>query len=198
MPKTIGIAGVVVYEENQSGYATRATTTGNLDVTASKYAVDCKLFDSTTEIEYYNTGTVAVPVWTAKEQIETISLTAAQIISMYTTAELVVPAVAGRSIVVDEVIFDLTGTATQFTGGGVVGVQYKNTANGAGTLVHADIAASVVQNATGRIITKRIAVDLSSVAIADIDGQGLYISNKTAVFATGTGVASVICRYHLV
>ena len=198
MPKTINIAGVVVYEENQDGYATRATTTGNIDTTTLKYAAGCILKDTTNNIVYRNTGTVASPVWTSETQTIKVSLTAAQIISMYTTAELVVQAVAGRTIIVDDVILDLTATSTQFTGGGVVGVQYKSTANGAGTLVHADIAASVVTGATGRIITKRIAVDLSSVAIADIDAQGLYISNKTAVFAAGTGTAEITVVYRLI
>ena len=117
---------------------------------------------------------------------------------MYTTAQEIIPAVPGKSIIVEDVIFDLTGTATQFTGGGVVGVQYKNTANGAGQLAHADIAASVVTGATAQIITRRRGGELSSIAIADIKSIGLYISNKTAVFAAGTGTANVTVKYRLI
>ena len=127
-----------------------------------------------------------------------VDLTAAQIIAMYTTAVEIVPVIAGKAIYVQSVNFDVTGTATQFTGGGVVGVQYDDTANGAGTLTHADIAATVVQGATALVHTFRIPVVLSAVATAAIVGKGLYISNKTAVFAAGTGTAKVTVRYYAI
>jgi hypothetical protein len=100
--------------------------------------------------------------------------------------------------VLDSFVFDLTGTATQFTGGGVVNLQYKNTANGAGTTLHADIAATVITSATARVITQRIPKDLSATATADITGQGVFIGAKTADFATGTGTAICKVNYHLV
>ena len=124
-----------------------------------------------------------------------VELTAAKIISMYTTSELILAAISGKAIYVQSVNFDITGTATQFTGGGVIGVQYDSTANGAGTLTTANIAASVVTGATGLVHTNRIPVDLSAVATASIVGKGLYIGNKTAVFAAGTGTAKVTVRY---
>lgn len=127
-----------------------------------------------------------------------VNLTAAQIIAMYTTPVVVVPAITGKSIYVDSVDFDITGTATQFTGGGVVNVQYANTANGAGTAAHADIAATVVTGATALVHTHRIPKDLSAIATASIKGIGLYISNKTGVFATGTGTAKVTVRYYAI
>lgn len=198
MPKTIGIAGVTVYETDESGYAVLARTSGNLDTTASKYAVGCKMTDSTTGIEYINYGTVAAPAWGSAQQIRIVSLTAAQINGMAAAPVEVIPAVAGKAIILDDMVLDLTGTATQFANGGVVNLQYKNTATGAGTTLHADIAASVVTGATGRIITERVAKDLSSIATADITGIGVYISNKTAAFITGTGTARVIARYHLI
>ena len=76
-------------------------------------------------------------------------LTAAQIIAMYAAPIEVVPAVSGKAIFVESVEFDITRTSTQFTGGGVVNLQLANTANGAGTKVHADIAASVVTGTAG-------------------------------------------------
>jgi hypothetical protein len=131
-------------------------------------------------------------------QYKEVSLTAAQIIALYTTSVEVIPAVAGKIIVLDSFVFDLTGTATQFTGGGVVNLQYDSTANGAGTTLHADIAATVVTGATGRVITHRIPKDLSAVATASITGKGVYIGAKTAVFAAGTGTAVCKVSYHLV
>lgn len=128
-----------------------------------------------------------------------VPLTAAEIIAMYTTPKLVVPAVSGKAIVVDSVEFIITRTATAFTGGGVVSVQYNSTANGAGTSVQAStIAASVVTGAAGTTYTTRPPATLSDVALASIQGIGLYISNATAVFATGTGTATVRVTYRLV
>jgi hypothetical protein len=213
MPKTNGVDGVVVYDEDQNGYALRATINNSsaaLPTTASKFALGCVLVDFITGKSYYNSGTVAVPSWNSISEVTSaevaqdvqkvleVSLSAANIIVMYTTAVEVVPAVAGKAIIVDDIVLDLTGTATQFTGGGVVGVQYKNTANGAGQMVHANIAASVVTGATARIITHRVGADISSIATANIVGQGLFISNKTAVFANGTGTAKLILRYHTI
>ena len=128
-----------------------------------------------------------------------VPLTAANIIAMYTTPVLVVPAVSNKAIVVDSVSFIITRTATAFTGGGVVSVQYNSTANGAGTSVQAStIAATVVTGAAGTTYSTRPPATLSDVATASINGIGLYISNATAVFATGTGTATVKVTYRLV
>lgn len=118
--------------------------------------------------------------------------------SMYATPIQVVAAVTGKAIFVDSVEFDITRTSTAFTGGGVVNVQLANTANGAGTKVHADIAASVVTGAAGETRTYRIPLVLSDIAASAIEGVGLYISNQTAAFAAGTGTARLTVHYHLV
>jgi len=128
-----------------------------------------------------------------------ITLTAAQIIAMYTTPVLVVPAESNKAIFVDSVEFIMRGTATQFTGGGVVSVQYADTANGAGTSVQTTtLAASVVNDATAVVFSKRGPASLSAVATASILGIGLYVSNATGVFAAGTGTMDVIVTYRLV
>ncbi len=131
--------------------------------------------------------------------VQVANLTAANLIAMYTTPVLVVPAVSNKAIVVDSVEFIMQGTATQFTGGGVVAVQYNSTANGAGTSVQATtFAASVVTGATATTYSTRPPASLSAVATASIKGVGLYISNATAVFATGTGTAVVRVTYRLI
>lgn len=128
-----------------------------------------------------------------------VPVTAAEIIAMYTTPKLIVPGVSNKAIVVDSVEFIMTRTATQFTGGGVVSVQYNSTANGAGTSVQAStIAAAVVTAGAGVTYSKRPSATLSDIATASINGIGLYLSNATAVFATGTGTAKVRVTYRLV
>lgn len=204
------LAGVLIQNTNSEGLITLCQTAGNLLTTASKFAIGCIMVDTTNGKSYVNQGTVAVPSWNSMTDVVssdvdptlikyvTVDLTAAQINGMAATPVEIIPAVSGKAIILDDMVLDLTGTATQFANGGVVNLQYKNTATGAGTTLHADIAAAVVTGATARIITKRVAKDLSSVATADITGVGVFISNKTAAFITGTGTAKVIVRYHLV
>lgn len=187
--------------KDSNGYwieVTAPTSGMTLPTTASTYAVGCVVRNTADGIKYFNRGTVAAPVWESEDLEKSVSLTAAQINALYTTSIEVIPAVAGKAIILDSFVFDLTGTATQFAGGGVVNLQYKNTANGAGTTLHADIAASVVTGATARVITQRIPKDISATAVADIVNVGVFIGAKTAVFTTGTGTAVCRVKYHLI
>lgn len=168
---------------NQDGTLNGSAVIDDLSVTTNKLAAD---------------AVTSAKVEQSVQKVVSINLSAAQINGMYATPVLVLAGISGKAIFVDTVNFDLTGTATQFAGGGVVNVQYDNTANGAGTTCHADIAASVVTGATGLVKTHRISKDLSAIATASIDGKGLYISNKTAAFTTGTGTAVLTVRYHVV
>lgn len=185
-----------------SGLFLEATCTGTPPSTANIFQVGCRMIQtdgSTGAVSIFtNTGTSAAPVFTQAGGTMTLSMAAADIIAMFTTPVQVVPAITGKSIVVDSMEFDITRTSTAFTGGGVVAVQYANTANGAGTATTATIAATVVTGAVGRTVTARIPVNQSDVASASIVGIGLFISNQTAAFAAGTGTATVTVRYHLV
>jgi hypothetical protein len=191
--------GVLAYELNSEGLILEGTIpSGTPPTTASAFTYGAKLTDLSTGLVYINEGTTAAPVWQTNQRTKVVALTAANLIAMYAAPVEIVPAVAGKAIIVDSVDFDITRTSTAFTGGGVVAVQYAATANGAGTATTATIAATVVTGAAGRTITGRIPVVLSDVAAASIIAIGLYISNQTAAFAAGTGTASVIVRYHLV
>lgn len=194
----LGTSFIIYETQSGTGLITQATYVTTPPTTASKFAVGCKVTDTTLGITYVNRGTVAVPVWDTEIISKTMLVTAAQIISNYTTSLEVIPAVPGKAIILDSFVFDLTGTATQFTGGGVVNLQYDSTANGAGTTLHADIAASVITGATARVITVRIPKDLSAIATASITGLGVYLGTKTAVFAAGTGTAVLKVKYHLI
>jgi hypothetical protein len=204
------LAGILIQGTDELGMITLCLSSGVFSTTASKFAKGCILIDTTTGKQYYNAGTVAVPSWNSVSEmssdeidrglIKTVSipLTAAQINGMYAAPVLVLAGATGKAHIVDSVQFDLTGTATQFAAGGVANVQYDSTANGAGTTCHADIAAAVITGATALTKTHRISKDLSSIATASIDGKGLYFSNKTAAFTTGTGTAVLTVRYHTI
>lgn len=211
MPYANANSEMLTYEKDTSGLIKAATIPNGTPVTTASMFAPGALVTSLEDSKIYrNSGTTAVPVWDSisaitSDEIDTglirvlqVSLTAAQINGMAAAPVEIIPAVAGKAIILDDVVLDLTGTATQFANGGVVNLQYKNTATGAGTTLHADIAASVVTGATARVLTKRIAKDLSAIATADITGVGVFISNKTAAFDTGTGTAVVTVRYHLV
>jgi hypothetical protein len=137
-------------------------------------------------------------VTTQVADVAVVDLTAAQINGMYAAPVVVVPAVSGKAIFVDSVEFDITRTSTAFTGGGVVAVQYDSTVNGAGVATHATIAAAVVTGSAGETRTYRIPVVQSDIAVASIEGKGLYISNQSGAFAAGTGTARVTVWYKYV
>ena len=198
--KSLAGTTVIYDSETSTGLILRGykTDAGAPIATASVYAVGAKILGTSDGIPWVNAGTTLLPVWESEQMSITVSMTAAQIISNYTTSLLAIPAYAGKAIILDSAEFDLTGTATQFTGGGVMNLQYDSTANGAGTTLHADIAASVITGATARVITRRIPKDLSAIATASITSLPVYIGTKTAVFAAGTGTAVWKIKYHLV
>lgn len=137
-------------------------------------------------------------ITTQVADVAVVDLTAADIIAMFTTPVVVVPAVSGKAIFVDAVEFDITRTSTAFTGGGTVAVQYDSTASGLGTATHATIASTVVTGSAGETRTYRIPVVLSDIAAASIEGKGLYISNASGAFAAGTGTARLTVHYHMI
>jgi len=198
MATSITGTNILVHDE-QGGLALEGTFAGGtLPTTASLFMPGCRLSNSSNGEVWTNIGTTAVPVWECNYKTAVVNLTAANLIAMYATPVEIVPLVAGKAIIVDSVDFVITRTATQFTSGGVVAVQYAATANGAGTATTATIAAAVVTGTAGTTYTARIPVVLSDIASASIAGVGLFISNQTAAFATGTGTATVKVKYHLV
>lgn len=128
-----------------------------------------------------------------------VSLTAAQIIAMYTTPVVLVAAPgAGKSIAVNKVIFKIVRTATAFTGGGAAIIQYDSTANGVGTQAcDSTLASTVITGAAGTSVSLRNGAIVSD-STATIVNTGLYISNATAVFAAGTGTATVDVWYTVI
>lgn len=125
-----------------------------------------------------------------------VALTAANINGMYAAPVVIVAAPgAGLAIVVQEIIFEITTTATQFAAGGVVGFQYDSTINGAGTLVHAGtIPAATITATAGTTVTGLWAASGSNGLVIPAN-KGIYISNQTQAFTTGTGTAKVWISY---
>jgi hypothetical protein len=116
---------------------------------------------------------------------------------MYTTPKLLIAAAgAGKSILVTRASFRITRTSTAFTGGGAAIIQYNSTANGAGTnACDSTMASTVITGSAGTTETARNGAVLSDVASTAIQNVGIYLSNATAVFAAGTGTATVELWY---
>lgn len=115
------------------------------------------------------------------------ALTAANIIAMGTTPVVLVPAPgAGRVIIVKGIGFQMTRTATAFTGGGAVEFRYTDDS---GAKVSADVAESVVD--TGGAGVAYVHVAGIEASITPVANAAIVIRNPTAAFADGTGTAKV-------
>ena len=127
-------------------------------------------------------------------QTAVIPLTAAQIIAMYTTpVSLIAAPGAGKAILVDGLTFEFTGTATQFTGGGAVQIQYHGYA---ANLLDSTIAAATIQANATAILQFGIASTVGGNIVEA--NTGIDITNATAAFAAGTGTAKVFIRYRII
>lgn len=128
-----------------------------------------------------------------------VTLSAAQIIAMYTTpVQLVAAQGAGKSIVIGKVAFRIVRTSTQFTGGGAAIIQYAATANGGGTQAcDSTIASTVITGTAATSDTFRNGAVVSDAASTVTENVGVYISNASGVFAAGTGTATVDIWYYV-
>lgn len=128
-------------------------------------------------------------------QIAQITLTAAQINTMFTTPVLVIPAQGtGTIIVITRSWYYLTGP-TPFTGGGIFTLSFGS------PVISAAISATIpVATFTGLSVN----AFLTSASTTAFQGtsnalnQGVYASNATGVFAGGAGSTLTINVQYLV
>lgn len=124
-------------------------------------------------------------------RVATTALSSAQILALSATPVTLVAAPgAGKTIVVDSILFTMTTTATQYANGGALEFRYTN---GSGAKVTGDIASSVVTAGAGTSYT--VAVPAAVTAVVN---SPIVIDNATAAFITGTGTASVTVNYHVI
>ena len=121
-----------------------------------------------------------------------VPISAAQIIGMKDAPVTLVPAVTGKTIVIDDIVLKMVTTATQFANGTAVEFRYTDAA---GAKVTADIAASVIQAGAGTSYTINKSIITSLVGVIS---SPIIMTNATTAFDTGTGTAVVYVRYHLI
>lgn len=166
-----------------------------LSVTAAKLAADAVetakiLDDAVTSAKIADATIVSDNVATSLIQYVAVPLSAANLIAMYTTPVQLIAAVSNKTILVHAINLRMTRTATAFTGGGNVVVQYPT-----GTIAAINVIAdSVITGAAGTVDTVRQGID----AAVGATGQKLEITNATAAFATGTGTAVAHIWYSIV
>lgn len=131
-----------------------------------------------------------------------VDVTAAEFNGAYAAPHLILAApAAGTYYVVHGVQFEFDYGGAQFANGGVMGIQYDNTANGAGVLTHTGVAAAVVQGVAADFIIGAAGFNIAALvggAASAIVAKGLYLSNKTAAFDTGTSDVRVHLTYSTV
>lgn len=188
-------------KDTQAGYMLGTSPTqavGFLGGGSTGLPVSQQAVGTSPYVALQNFGFIASGGLDSTEQHVQTSLTAANINGMYATPVQIVAAPgSGKTIVVTRVSVRITRTATAFANGGVGILQYGNTANGAGTnSVDSTLAATFFTGASGASESFRNGAILTDQGTA-LQNLGLFISNQTAAFTTGTGTATVDVWYHI-
>jgi len=131
------------------------------------------------------------------QTIASVALTAAQFNGMYAAPVLLVPAPgAGKLLVLDRMELVQTYGSAAFAAGGVVGVQYDSTVNGAGVKASNTEAAADYQVTASTTYLFNGAV--GAAPFSTTANKGLYLSNATAAFTTGDSTFIAKLHYHVI
>jgi hypothetical protein len=129
----------------------------------------------------------------------TVTLTAAQVNTMFTTPVELIPAPpAGSFLVVQQAILANENGGTAWTSGGAITVGYSNANPGSPNALSGTIAATFLTTPVVKQILTLAGAQIASSAESTVDALGIFISNATGVFATGTGVLKIRLLYTVV
>lgn len=123
----------------------------------------------------------------------TLTFTAVQVDGMYAAPLQLLPAPgANKMYVIDQVGFSLVYGTAQFANGGAISVEYGNVAHAAGVLATATLAGATFDGLVASSTFTLMPVTIAPVAVALMANVGLYLSNDTAPFITGTGATLLV------
>jgi hypothetical protein len=129
----------------------------------------------------------------------TVTLTAAQVNAMFTTPVELIPApAAGSFIVVDQAILVNENGGTAWTAGGAITIGYSNANPGSPDALTGTIAAAFLTSPIVKQIITLAGAQIASAAESTVDALGIFISNATQAFATGTGTLKIRLLYTVV
>lgn len=117
------------------------------------------------------------------------TISAAEWNDMYNTPVQIADAPApGSMIAVDRVTLRQIYGGAQYTGGGTVVIGYDDVPTGLGEQATANsISAATITNIAATSALSRVGFTSTPIFVANAIGVGIWISNQTAVFATGNG-----------
>jgi predicted RecA/RadA family phage recombinase len=130
-------------------------------------------------------------------QEATVAITSANILGMNASPVSVLAAPgAGKAILVEGILFEMTRTSTAYANGGAVSFQYHTTT---ASVPHAGtIAASLVTTGGAGSAQTWLGPNVGTNGLVIPANEGIDITNATAAFITGTGTAKVFIKYRIV
>ncbi len=117
------------------------------------------------------------------------TITAAEWNDMYNTPIRLTPNANGQTMIaVDRVELRQIYGGAQYTGGGTVIIGYDDEPTGLSEpATSSNISAAVINNIAATSAIARVGFTTTPIFVANAVGVGIWISNDTAVFATGNG-----------
>ncbi len=124
-------------------------------------------------------------------------ITAAQIIAAYATPLLLLAAPASGLVnIIDGVEYNWIYGSAVFANGGLLTLQYGSTQHAGGIVVTAGISAAEVIAVTANSFSHDIPIVVSGLTSA-VAATGIYISNASGAFTSGTGTTvNIKIKYH--
>jgi len=170
-------------------------TNGTSGTGAGKASPGSVVTDYTNGVRWMNVGTKASPVWSPLNPV-ILSVSSANILAMNASPVNIVAAPpAGYSLIVDNVVFIMTRTATAYANGGAVSLVYTG---GAVSPHTGSMPASVVTTGgAGTALNANGGVSAANGVVVPT-ATGIDITNGTAPFITGTGTMKVVLEYRVI
>lgn len=171
-----------------------APVNGASSVGAGFVAPGSEYTDSVSGVKWINVGTKALPVWSPLNPVS-VAITSASLLAMFGAAvNLIAAPPAGYMLLVDNVIFVMTRTATAYASGGAITFQYT-----AGVSVTTGTIPATVLTTAGAAITQTQLGPITGANGTVVPvATGIEITNATGAFTTGTGTAKVVFDYRIV
>lgn len=200
------VDGDVVYWDDTAKKAT-STTTSNIIIGAAQLtevgstpALGGSSGDATVRVRLnaMSLGTVATGnLDSATLAAATVAISSANILAMNGAPVTVLAAPgAGKAILVDNILFEMTRTSTAYANGGAINFQYHTTTT---SVPHAGtIAATLVTTGGAGSAQTWLGPNVGTNGLVIPSNEGIDITNASAAFITGTGTAKVFIKYRIV
>jgi len=116
-----------------------------------------------------------------------VPVTAVQLNAGYATPFVLIAAPGANKLIrIHDVTLEVDYGSAQFANGGALALQYDSTANGAGVLASAALAAATLNGFAADSVVGLAGAAAAGAATAMVN-KGIYLSNLTAAFTVGTG-----------